>query len=104
MIPLAEQRAFIRGELSKLGAALQFDHLDRYADELETNASLKTEIESKIADVDFFRTKHWDSILRFGLYRFAQYAMARAVKAAGVIVRYGGAAGSPDGAGSTCRI
>jgi cephalosporin hydroxylase len=85
MIPLNEQRAFIRGELAKLGAALQLDGLDRYADELEADQSFKAKIEAQVADVDFFRTKHWDSILRLGLYRFAQYAMVRAVKPKGVI-------------------
>ena len=85
MIPLHEQRTFIRGELAKLGAALQFDRLDRYADELEADQSLKSGIESKVANVEFFRTKHWDSLFRLGLYRFVQYALVRAVKPEGVI-------------------
>lgn len=85
MIALSEQRSFIRGELDKLGRALDLGPLARFSDELEADGALKAGIESKVANVNFFRTKHWDSVLRFGLYRFAQYALARALKPSGIV-------------------
>jgi len=85
VIPIEEQRGFIHAELDKLGSALAIGPLAGYGQELESDTALKDGIEEKIADVDFFRTKRWDSPLRLGLYRFAQYALARALKPAGIV-------------------
>lgn len=84
MISLSGQRDFIVGELRKLGEALDLDLAVRLP-ELEGNEDLKTGIEAKVAPVDFFRTKSWDSLLRLGLYRAIQYSVARSLPAAGVI-------------------
>ena len=85
MIAIDDQRAFIRRELVKLGSALGLNGLSDCIDELERDPTLKNGIESRVANVDFFRTKHWDSTLRFGLYRFTQFALTRTLRPAGIV-------------------
>ena len=85
MISVLDQAAFIARELEKLGRNIGFADLAPMAAELEGTPALKSAIEAKVAPVDFFRTKHWDSIVRLGLYRHAQYALVRALKPKAVI-------------------
>ncbi|WP_341702926.1 class I SAM-dependent methyltransferase [Ferrovibrio sp.] len=78
MIELGQQAEFVRANLAILGDWFGQPDLGKYADMLAARLDLKDGIESQVAPVDFFRTKSWDGVLRFGLYRAAQYALTRA--------------------------
>ncbi len=84
MIPIADQRQFITAHLDDLGRWLDLPDLSGYATQLE-RSDLKQTVEAAVAEVDFFRTKQWDSLLRLGLYRFTQYSLVRALVATTVI-------------------
>jgi len=81
MIALAAQNEFVISRLDDLGLWLDLPELADYGRQLAGKLDLKLGIESMVGPVDFFRTKSWDGVLRFGLYRAAQYALARAVGA-----------------------
>jgi hypothetical protein len=85
MIPLSEQNKFVGRNLSELGKWLGFNGLDRFAVELADNDRLKSALEKAVKDVEFFRTKTWDGVLRLGLYRAAQYALIRHMRAQTVV-------------------
>ena len=85
MIPLSEQNEFVGRHLRELGAWLGFGGLDRYAAELAADVRLKSSLERAVRDIEFFRTKSWDGLLRLGLYRAAQYALIRHMRAQMVI-------------------
>ncbi len=85
MISLEEQSAFVSGHLAELGTWLALPALERRAEELAGRDELLASIEAAVAEVDFFRTKHWDGLLRLGLYRACQYALARALGAKAIV-------------------
>jgi len=88
MIDLDAQRQFVHRETAKIGSGLGLGELASFVDELDRDEAIKPALEDKVAVVEFFRTKHWDSLLRLGLYRVAQYAIGRAL-GAGAIVETG---------------
>lgn len=85
MATLAEQRAFVLDRLDRLGRQLGLAMLADHALELEADDTFKAGLEAAVADVAFFRTKHWESVMRLGLYRLTQYALVRALKPTGVV-------------------
>lgn len=76
---LSMQRDFVCENLVKLSDALGTTPLLAYVAEIE-KSDLRLQIEKSVEPVDFFRTKHWASILEFGLYRVAQYALIRVLR------------------------
>lgn len=85
MLSLPEQTVFVRRNLSELGNWLGYRRLEARADELAQETALKGSIEAAVRDVEFFKTKTWDSTLRLGLYRAALYALIREMKALAVV-------------------
>lgn len=85
MIELREQSVFVERHLRELGTWLDLPALEKHADELAANEPFKSAIEAAVADVAFFHTKHWDGLLRLGLYRATQFALTRALGAATVV-------------------
>lgn len=85
MIDLDAQRRFLHRETAKIGRCLGLGDLASFVAELDDDQAIKPALEDKVADVAFFRTKHWDSLLRLGLYRVAQYAIGRALGARAVV-------------------
>jgi len=85
MIDLDAQRQFVYRETAKIGRCLGLGELACFVDELDRDEAIKPAIEDKVAAVEFFRTKHWDNLLRLGLYRVTQYAIARALGADAVV-------------------
>ena len=81
MIHISAQNEFVRKNLQQLGNWLGYSEVEKFVDELASNIELKTSIEAAVKDVDFFLTKKWDGVLRFGLYRAAQYALVRVIGA-----------------------
>jgi len=81
VLNLQEQTAFVVGQLAGLGRWIGMPRLAESAVELSGRLDLKSEIESAVSAVPFFRTKSWDGVLRLGLYRAAQYALVRATGA-----------------------
>lgn len=81
MITLSEQNEFVTSRLADLGQWLGLPDLPDHARHLAGHLDLKQGIEDMVRPVDFFRTKTWDGVLRFGLYRAAQYALGRALGA-----------------------
>ncbi len=79
LVSLNEQADFVRRQLGELGRWINLDGLDSLARDLAGHDDLKAAIEAAVRDVDFFRTKRWDSLLRFGLYRVTLYALTRAL-------------------------
>lgn len=81
MITLSDQDEFVTSRLTDLGSWLGLPDLPEFGRHLARHAGLKRGIEEKVRPVDFFRTKSWDGVLRFGFYRAAQYALGRAIRA-----------------------
>lgn len=79
MLNIAEQQAFIAGALNDIGNYLGLPNFADPVLALVEDGTLKCKIEEAVADEDFFRTKDWDSLLRFGLYRLAQYGFVRSL-------------------------
>jgi methyltransferase family protein len=85
MLDIEEQHKYIKEQLLKLGEWFELDDLEIHLDELLEQDQLKASIENAVAPVEFFKTKSWDSILRFGFYRISQYCLVRKLKATNVI-------------------
>ena len=51
-----------------------------YLDELLKDRTLLDSFERAVRDVDFFRTKRWESVFELGLYRIVNYVLARALR------------------------
>lgn len=81
MVCLSEQEEFVRANLRGLGDWLRLSSLAPAGETLMRSGTLKNQIEAMVAPVSFFRTKSWDGVARFGLYRITQYALVRAVAA-----------------------
>jgi len=79
MLSIEKQRHFILSQLNKLDVNFEVHSAD-HLEELAGNIELRLAIEEKVAPVEFFRTKLWDSTLRFGLYRSVQFCLTRAIK------------------------
>lgn len=48
--------------------------------ELVDERDVLDRLEQAVADVDFFRTKHWSSVFELGLYRILNYVLVRSLK------------------------
>lgn len=79
MLSIEKQKLFISSQLQKLDASFDLRSVE-YLEELEANIELRLAIEEIVNPVEFFKTKSWDSILRFGLYRSVQFCLTRAIK------------------------
>ncbi len=56
------------------------ENLLPYLGELFESREMLDRMEANVKEVDFFRTKHWDSVIELGLYRIAAYVLTRALK------------------------
>lgn len=79
MLSIEDQKLFILSQLEKLDISLDLCSVD-YLEELAKNIELRLSIENIVNPVEFFKTKSWDSLLRFGLYRSVQFCLTRAIK------------------------
>ena len=79
MLSIEKQKHFISSQLKKLDVGFDLRSFD-YLEELSENMGLRLAIEEMVGPVEFFQTKSWDSILRFGLYRSLQFCITRATK------------------------
>lgn len=73
-------KIFICEELKKLERWPNLRNIAHFVDEVEKNSIIKNDIERAVSNVDFFRTKSWNSILDLGIYRVFLYALCRAIK------------------------
>ena len=85
MIPLSEQTSYVERHVAALGDWIGHADLAARVGELAAHPDLKISIEAAVAGVEFFRTKHWDSLLRLGLYRATEYALARSLGATAMV-------------------
>jgi len=85
MLSLQQQRQFIASALTQLGGRLGLTALAERALSFVDESELKAQLETAVAPVKFFRTKHWDGLERFGLYRLCQYAVTDALDARSIV-------------------
>jgi predicted O-methyltransferase YrrM len=71
----------VRTRIEQLAEFFDLPSLPQYVDELKEQKSLKNSIELAVENVDFFRTKHWNSNIDLGMYRVTEYALTRAIEA-----------------------
>jgi len=66
--------------LGVLKEYLEREHLLEYLYEIIEERAILDNLEKAVKDVDFFRTKTWNSIFELGLYRILNYVLVRALK------------------------
>lgn len=75
-----DTRTFTLHQLQRFTDFFDLPSFVDYAAELEEDETILRDIEGMVADVNHFRTKHWDSVHELGLYRMFLYALSRGLK------------------------
>ncbi len=79
-LPLGKREAAVCYQLGRVERHLGCAPLLTHLWELIECRDVLDKIEHAVQDVDFFRTKHWESVFELGLYRIANYVLVRAWK------------------------
>ncbi|MBU1040843.1 MAG: class I SAM-dependent methyltransferase [Proteobacteria bacterium] len=70
-------RQFTLSQVQRFTELAGLPSFQEYVLELEQDTQLVRDVEAMVADVDHFRTKHWDSVHELGLYRIFLYCLTR---------------------------